>query len=193
MKFPDAVEEQLEADIFTHRGEPAPENPPRLTADESLDAKYLEFLRKKLLPGANLRGFRLVMDCANGAAYKLGPELFRSLGADVVAMNVSPDGRNINASCGSLHLEGLEKRDRKSTRLNSSHGYISYAVFCLKKKNELQRSYEQRILLDAELVEDLVRGLLHDLRARVVVLVDAMTEDHEAERVVGVLVALDAF
>src|SRR5438034_437551 len=65
MKFPDAVEEQLEADIFTHRGEPAPENPPRLTADESLDAKYLEFLRKKLLPGANLRGFRLVMDCAN--------------------------------------------------------------------------------------------------------------------------------
>src|SRR5438045_6191364 len=42
MKFPDAVEEQLEADIFTHRGEPAPENPPRLTADESLDAKYLE-------------------------------------------------------------------------------------------------------------------------------------------------------
>jgi len=110
MKFPDAVEEQLEADIFTHRGEPAPENPPRLTADESLDAKYLEFLRKKLLPGANLRGFRLVMDCANGAAYKLGPELFRSLGADVVAMNVSPDGRNINASCGSLHLEGLEKR-----------------------------------------------------------------------------------
>ena len=107
MKFPDAVEEQLEADIFTHRGEPAPENPPRLTADESLDAKYLEFLRKKLLPGANLRGFRLVM---NGAAYKLGPELFRSLGADVVAMNVSPDGRNINASCGSLHLEGLEKR-----------------------------------------------------------------------------------
>jgi phosphoglucosamine mutase len=110
MKFPDAVEEQLEADIFTHRGEPAPENPPRLTADESFDAKYLEFLRKKLLPGANLRGFRMVLDCANGAAYQLGPELFRSLGADVVAMSVSPDGRNINASCGSLYLERLEKR-----------------------------------------------------------------------------------
>jgi phosphoglucosamine mutase len=110
MKFPDAVEEQLEADIFAGRGEPAPENPPRLTADESFDAKYLEFLRKKLLPGASLGGFRLVLDCANGAAYKLGPELFRSLGADVVAMSVSPDGRNINAGCGSLYLEGLEKR-----------------------------------------------------------------------------------
>ena len=110
MKFPDAVEEQLEADIFTHRGEPAPQNPPRLTADESFDARYLEFLRKRLLPGASLGGFRMVLDCANGAAYKLGPELFRSLGADVVAMSVSPDGRNINAGCGSLYLEGLEKR-----------------------------------------------------------------------------------
>src|SRR5712692_182156 len=44
------------------------------------------------------------------AAFKLGPELFRSLGADVIAMGVSPDGRNINAGCGSLHLEGLQKR-----------------------------------------------------------------------------------
>jgi phosphoglucosamine mutase len=75
-----------------------------------LDAEYLEFLRRNLLPGANLGGFRIVLDCANGAAYKLGPELFRSLGADVVPMGVSPDGRNINAGCGSLYLEGLEKR-----------------------------------------------------------------------------------
>jgi len=52
----------------------------------------------------------MVLDCANGAAYKLGPELFRSLGADVIAIGVSPDGRNINAGCGSLHLEGLQRR-----------------------------------------------------------------------------------
>ena len=110
MKFPDAIEERLEEDIFKHRRDPAPKNPPRLAADASLEAEYLEFLRKKLLPGANLGGFRIVLDCANGAAYKLGPELFRALGADVVAMSVSPDGRNINASCGSLYLEGLEKR-----------------------------------------------------------------------------------
>jgi phosphoglucosamine mutase len=110
MKFPDAVEEELEADIFKHRSEAAPKNPQRLTADESLDAEYLKFLRTKLIAGANLAGFRIVLDCANGAAYKLGPELFRSLGADVVAIGVSPDGRNINAGCGSLHLEGLQKR-----------------------------------------------------------------------------------
>ncbi len=110
MKFPDAVEEQLEADIFKHRGEAAPKNPLPLAADGSLDADYLDFLRSKVIPGANLHGFRIVLDCANGAACKLGPELFRSVGADVVAMGVSPDGRNINTNCGSLHLEALQKR-----------------------------------------------------------------------------------
>ncbi|HUE55260.1 MAG TPA: phosphoglucosamine mutase [Candidatus Udaeobacter sp.] len=110
MKFPDAVEEELEADIFKHRGDAVSENLATLTADESLDAEYLSFLQKRFIPGAKLNGFRMVLDCANGAAYKLGPELFRSLGADVVAMGVSPDGRNINAGCGSLHLEGLQKR-----------------------------------------------------------------------------------
>ncbi len=110
MKFPDSAEEALEQDIFKHRDEPAPRNPAALKADESLDAEYLAFLRSRVIPGAKLAGLRVVLDCANGAAYKLGPELFRSLGADVVSMGTSPDGRNINAGCGSLHLEGLQKR-----------------------------------------------------------------------------------
>src|SRR6202521_115586 len=110
MKFPDSVEEELEADIFKHRGEAVPKNLPRLVADESLDAEYLTFLRNRIITGAKLTGFRIVLDCANGAAYKLGPELFRSLGVDVVPMGASPDGRNINAGCGSLYLEGLQER-----------------------------------------------------------------------------------
>ncbi|MFI5056786.1 MAG: phosphoglucosamine mutase [Candidatus Acidiferrales bacterium] len=110
MKFPDTVEEALEADIFKHRSEATPKKFPALVADESLDAEYLAFLRSRVIPGAKLAGLRMVLDCANGAAYKLGPELFRSLGAEVVAMGASPDGRNINADCGSLHLEGLQKR-----------------------------------------------------------------------------------
>ena len=110
MKFPDAVEETLEQDIFKHRHEPAPENPPALVADESLDARYLDFLRSKVVPGAKLSSLRMVLDCANGAAYKLGPELFESLGTKVIAMGTEPDGRNINAGCGSLHLDGLQQR-----------------------------------------------------------------------------------
>ena len=110
MKFPDAIEEEIEKDIFKTRGESAPKNAPVPQADESLDAQYLEFLRGRVIPGAKLKGFRILLDCANGAAYKLGPELFKSLGANVTAMGVTPDGRNINAGCGSLHLEGLQKR-----------------------------------------------------------------------------------
>jgi phosphoglucosamine mutase len=110
MKFPDSVEEVLEEDIFKYRSEPPPKNSPSLIADDELDAEYLAFLRSRVIPGAKLAGLRVVLDCANGAAYKLGPELFHSLGAEVVAMGVAPDGRNINAGCGSLHLEGLQKR-----------------------------------------------------------------------------------
>jgi phosphoglucosamine mutase len=110
MKFPDAIEEELEKDIFKMRAEGAPKNSPVPHADDSLDAQYLEFLRGRVIPGAKLKGFRILLDCANGAAYKLGPELFKSLGANVTAMGVTPDGRNINAGCGSLHLEGLQKR-----------------------------------------------------------------------------------
>jgi len=112
MKFPDAVEEELEAQILRLRGEAVPPAGPTLEASHELHVEYLDFLRSRVIPGAKLSGVRLVLDCANGAAYELGPELFRSLGADVVAMAVEPDGRNINAGCGSLHLEGLQKRVR---------------------------------------------------------------------------------
>ena len=53
---------------------------------------------------------KVVLDCANGAASHLAPDLFTSLGCSVTAINHEPDGRNINAGCGSLHTEGLRKR-----------------------------------------------------------------------------------
>jgi len=55
-------------------------------------------------PGLDLQGLRLLVDCANGAAYQVGPEVFRRLGAEVIALNVSPDGQNINAKAGSEYL-----------------------------------------------------------------------------------------
>src|SRR5262249_17441972 len=108
MKFPDAVEEEIEAGIPGFLEEPA--NSPHTPAtDTSLHAQYLDFLRSRVLPGARLRGMRIVLDCANGAAYRLGPELFTSLGCEVVTIGTDPDGRNINAGCGSLHLEKLQQ------------------------------------------------------------------------------------
>lgn len=110
MKFPDAVEEEIEAHIFKQRNDSVPKELPRLNADEKLHAEYLDFLRGRVIPGAKLAGRKIVLDCANGAAYRLGPELFTSLGCEVIAMATHPDGRNINDGCGSLHLEGLQKR-----------------------------------------------------------------------------------
>ena len=109
MKFPDAAEEEIEAEIPRFLKEAAVSSH-ALTADESLHQEYLEFLRSRVLEGAKLQGMRIVLDCANGAAYKLGPELFRSLGCDVVTVGTEPDGRNINKGCGSLHLEDLQRR-----------------------------------------------------------------------------------
>jgi phosphoglucosamine mutase len=117
MKFPDAEEERIETDIFRLRSQSVPIERPALVANHVLHTEYLEFLKSHVLEGAQLSGLKLVLDCANGAAYQLGPELFRSLGADVVAMGVKPDGRNINAGCGSLHLEGLQDRVKREDAL----------------------------------------------------------------------------
>jgi phosphoglucosamine mutase len=117
MKFPDAEEERIEADIFRLRSHSVPVERPALVAKHVLHTEYLEFLKSHVLEGAQLSRLRVVLDCANGAAYQLGPELFRSLGSDVVAMGVKPDGRNINAGCGSLHLEGLQDRVKRENAL----------------------------------------------------------------------------
>src|SRR4029077_18213708 len=82
----------------------------RLTLDRQLDEDYLEFLRGCVVPGANLSGLKLVLDCANGAASSLAPALFRSLGAKVIAMNDAPEGRSIKANCGSLYPQDLQKK-----------------------------------------------------------------------------------
>jgi len=58
----------------------------------------------------DLSGRRLLIDCANGATYRVAPEIFRRLGADVDAVAAAPDGRNINDGCGSTHIDGLAER-----------------------------------------------------------------------------------
>lgn len=110
MKFPDEIEEQIESEILRHRNGPPSVSAAQLSPDRQLDEDYLQFLRGGRIPGADLSGLKLVLDCANGAASSLAPALFRSLGANVVAIHDSPDGRNINANCGSLHPEDLQKK-----------------------------------------------------------------------------------
>jgi len=106
-KLPDDQEEHLEAEIFALLRDGIAPSPATLTVDEDLDHTYIDHLAGTLVGG--LGGLRIVVDCANGSASFLAPELFERLGAAVRRINCSPDGRNINLNSGSLYLDGLRK------------------------------------------------------------------------------------
>jgi phosphoglucosamine mutase len=132
MKFPDAVEAELEKYVLASRDPISAEKVLHLHDNEKIDDDYLAGLASAVLPGAKLAGMKIVLDCANGAASNLAPRLFRSLGADAIAMNHTPDGRNINAHCGSLHPEGMQKRVVESDAALgvAFDGDADRAIFC---------------------------------------------------------------
>jgi len=111
-KIADSVERLIEADIFAKRMTTSVrEDPvPAHFSDQQLQARYLRFLEDEIGADLKLEGLKIVLDCANGASSELAPSLFRNLGASVVAINSSPDGRNINLNCGSLHIESLQEK-----------------------------------------------------------------------------------
>ena len=106
-KLPDEDEHTIEQEILRLRDEGVVPQPARLAADRECDRRYLDFLAS--LANGSLEGVKLAMDCGNGASYLLGPELFRRLGAEVIALATEPTGRNINLNCGALHVEGLQE------------------------------------------------------------------------------------
>lgn len=105
-KLADEQEELLEKEIFSLLDEGRYSPPAPLPVNAGLDRSYVDHLASTL-PG-ELDGLKIVADCANGSASILAPELFASLGAQVRPIHCSPDGRNINLNCGSLHLEVLQ-------------------------------------------------------------------------------------
>jgi len=106
-KLPDDAEHKVEQDIFRIAQEGRPAAPRPVSVDPALDRQYLDFLVSTV--GVRFDGMKLSVDCGNGASYKLAPELFRSLGAEVRTLSSEPDGRNINLNCGALHLEALRQ------------------------------------------------------------------------------------
>lgn len=71
--------------------------------------RYIEFVKSGFPRGQTLEGMKIVVDCAHGAAYKAGPSVLRELAADVIALGVQPNGRNINDGCGSTAPEAMQK------------------------------------------------------------------------------------
>lgn len=80
---------------------------------DSVHARYIEFAKRTLPRNMSLEGLRIVVDCANGAGYKVAPEALWELGAEVIAMGVEPDGFNINKDVGSTHPEALIQKVRE--------------------------------------------------------------------------------
>jgi len=107
-KLPDAIERRIEALIAS--GELSELRAPadeigRARRIEDVAGRYVVFLKKTFPIDLSLDGMRVVLDCANGASYVVGPTALEELGAEVFRMGVSPNGRNINEDCGSLHPE----------------------------------------------------------------------------------------
>lgn len=86
-----------------------PENIGKATRIDDAPGRYIEFIKNSFPKGKTLEGFKIVIDCANGAAYHLGGKILWELGAEVIEIGVKPNGTNINLDCGSNHLEQLSK------------------------------------------------------------------------------------
>lgn len=110
-KLSDAIEAEIETLMNGDLGEAriAPDQLGRAKRLEDAGGRYIEYAKTTFPRGLRLDGLKIVVDCANGAAYKVAPTVFWELGAEVVPVGVDPDGFNINQGCGSLHPERLQE------------------------------------------------------------------------------------
>ncbi|MBT5570289.1 MAG: phosphoglucosamine mutase [Alphaproteobacteria bacterium] len=111
-KLSDDVEEEIETlmenGLLDHL---APSNSlGRARRLEDAPGRYIEFVKHSFPRGLRLDGLKVVVDCANGAAYKVAPRVFHELGADVLPMAIEPDGTNINRDCGATATAALQEQ-----------------------------------------------------------------------------------
>ena len=110
-KFPDEIESKIEALIDDESLSQHLVNPIDVGRARRIDdaiGQYAVFLKERFPKHLQLDGMRIVMDCANGAGYRVGPKVFRELGAEVFCINDEPNGFNINFESGALHPEKLQ-------------------------------------------------------------------------------------
>jgi phosphoglucosamine mutase len=137
-KLPDEVEKQIEElvqgdSIFKNR--PDGNGIGKAHRLEDATGRYMEHIKSTVPEGFTLEGLKVVADCANGAAYKLTPQVLEELGAEVVSINIEPDGININKDCGSLYMKGLSEEVRKhGAHAGVAHdGDADRTLFCDEK------------------------------------------------------------
>jgi phosphoglucosamine mutase len=115
-KLDDKVEDQIENLVFSGEIEtirPTAEAIGKAVRIDDALGRYIEFAKSSFPRGLSLEGMRIVVDCANGAAYKSTPCVLRELGAELVVYGNEPDGMNINKDCGSMHPEQMCRKVRE--------------------------------------------------------------------------------
>ena len=115
LKLSDKIEKKIEQIIDSntaiHLSKPSTLG--RVKRLEDANDNYIKILKSNLPNNFSLKGMRIVLDCANGAGYKAGPVLLKSLGAKVIAIGVNPNGLNINDRCGSTHPDNISRAVKK--------------------------------------------------------------------------------
>lgn len=137
-KLADEVEEKMERLIFSGELDSIRPTAAEIGKAYRIDdavGRYNEFVKSSLPRGMDFSGLRVVVDSANGAAYKIGPRILIELGADVISLYDQPNGTNINRGCGSLHPEVISR----AVAANHAHMGIAYdgdadrAILCDEK------------------------------------------------------------
>ena len=115
LKLSDKIEKRIEKliDKKIEKNLSKPMKLGRVKRLESANKNYIKILKKNFSKEFNLRGLKIVIDCANGAGYKAGPELLKSLGAKVIAIGIKPNGLNINKKCGSTFPNKIKSAVKK--------------------------------------------------------------------------------
>jgi len=123
LKLSDKIEKKIESliDKKIEHNLSKPRELGRVKRLESGNENYIKILKKNFPKEFNLRGLRIVIDCANGAGYKAGPKLLKLLGAKVIAIGINPNGLNINEKCGSTFPNKIKSAVKK----NKAHVGIS--------------------------------------------------------------------
>ena len=139
LKLSDRIEKKIESLIDKKIGTQLskPRILGRVKRLENANEEYIKILKKNLPRKFSLKGSKIVIDCANGAGYKSGPKLFKSLGAKVIAIGVKPNGLNINEKCGSTFPKKIQLAVKKyKAHLGISlDGDADRVIMCDEKGN----------------------------------------------------------
>ncbi|MFQ5867037.1 MAG: phosphoglucosamine mutase [bacterium] len=163
MKLPDEVESEIEekAAALDLSKREKKERKGNIIPFQEAKGKYIDFIKRSIPEGTNFSGLKMVIDCANGSVSEIAPKIFSDMGAEIIVVNDTPDGKNINDGCGSLHLEVTQKAvkanrahlgfafdgdgdrvlftDEKGSDLDGDH-LMALCAECLKRKGKLNNN-----------------------------------------------------